>query len=162
MNGNNARAACQNIGADLAMIKTEARNREVDQLYRSKRDRFDAYDNLWIGLTRKDTNNGSKDPSNWVWVDGTDASSYTNWASGEPNDYIRNEDCVHMGHEWTGVMYEWNDHNCDSWLASVLCEVEANPLGTLKSFILITWCIFAEFFNLITIFQCKLSIRHTK
>jgi hypothetical protein len=131
MTGNDARAACQGIGADLVMIKTESFNREVDELNRTNG--FNLHDNLWIGLFKKDINNNSKDPSNWVWADGTDAS-YTNWASGEPNNFAGNEDCVYMGHDWTSKMDEWDDFLCHQEWASVLCAVLANPLGKYSIF----------------------------
>jgi hypothetical protein len=51
----------------------------------------------------------------WVWSNGDDVT-YTNWASGEPND-SGGEDCVQI--LWSG--YAWNDGACGSALPYI-CE----------------------------------------
>lgn len=57
----------------------------------------------WIGATCQDGTWGD-----WKWSDGTNWS-YTEWNSGEPNDWNGAEDCVHQ--HTTGL---WNDAGCDS------------------------------------------------
>ena len=60
----------------------------------------------------------------WVWVDGSSVS-YTNWSSGQPDDYWDAEDCGHI----YGSSGQWNDLDCgrDYWYGSYLyyiCEEE--------------------------------------
>ncbi|XP_018535696.1 C-type lectin domain family 4 member M isoform X2 [Lates calcarifer] len=63
-------------------------------------------DNIWIGLTDRETE------GTWKWVDGTPlTTSY--WASNEPNGHtiLRDEDCGEvMLHE---IKDNWNDKACD-------------------------------------------------
>jgi hypothetical protein len=64
-----------------------------------------ALPNLWIGYHQLDT---SVEPSgNWIWASGQ-ASSYINWAGGEPNDSDSSiENWAVMN--WGGVGNGWND-----------------------------------------------------
>lgn len=58
-----------------------------------------------------------------MWVDQS-GSTYTNWDSGEPNDYKNlGEDCVHMHSELESREYKWNDLRCDgSYNIPYVCE----------------------------------------
>ena len=55
----------------------------------------------WLG--------GQRDPlnlTNWVWSDGT-AWDYTNWLTGQPDNWNNNERCAHMS-----TSHKWNDFAC--------------------------------------------------
>ena len=52
----------------------------------------------------------------WRWYNG--ASTYNNWAPGEPNDGWSSEDCAVDNHSSTGA---WNDVVCDG-LYGYICE----------------------------------------
>ena len=54
----------------------------------------------WIGAT------DAAEEGNFQWMSGT-PWSYTNWKSGEPNDHLTGEDCVHMYSDGS-----WNDRPC--------------------------------------------------
>ena len=74
----------------------------------------------WIGLN--DRNNGGKadgssgEEAIFVWYSG-EAVEYTNWNSGEPNDYNGNEDCAGL-YSSNGL---WNDFICSQELFYI-CE----------------------------------------
>ncbi|CAH2273536.1 Hypothetical predicted protein [Pelobates cultripes] len=55
----------------------------------------------WMGLRRDATNINM-----WKWLDGTELT-FTNWASGEPNNYGNKEHCGEI------LSGPWNDRNCD-------------------------------------------------
>ena len=68
----------------------------------------------WLG--------GQRDPlnlNNWVWSDGT-AWDYTNWLTGQPDNWNNNERCAHMASS-----HEWNDITCGDQRAFV-CK-QTNP-----------------------------------
>jgi len=59
------------------------------------------WESHWIGFTDED------EEGQFRWLDGS-AAEYTNWNSGEPNNWAGNEQCTEMnGHGG------WNDGNCD-------------------------------------------------
>ena len=70
----------------------------------------------------------SRSESKFVWRMDPDSqeeyrTNYTNWASGEPDEYDNdNDSCLCM---YTGD-YKWNDYACDEEMCSV-CEVDVAP-----------------------------------
>ena len=52
------------------------------------------------------------------WETETSRSDYVNWISNQPDNYLENENCVHMKHEAKG---QWNDCECDKEFYAV-CE----------------------------------------
>ncbi len=57
----------------------------------------------------------------WSWVSGS-SSTYTNWASGEPNDSDGDEDCAINNHNY-GT--SWNDIDCDNTYPFICERVSA-------------------------------------
>jgi len=47
------------------------------------------WESHWIGLTDVD------EEGQFIWLDGS-AAEYTNWNSGEPNNWSGNENCTEM------------------------------------------------------------------
>ncbi|XP_072046774.1 uncharacterized protein [Amphiura filiformis] len=92
-----AREDCLNRGGDLAVIENQAENDLIVQLLPETQGRF------WIGLSDIDTEN------TFIWVDGRNASTFTNFGYGEPNDHNSGEDCVEMS-----TSGKWNDKKCSS------------------------------------------------
>jgi hypothetical protein len=68
------------------------------------------FGHFWIGLNDHDVE------GSFVWIDGSEPT-YTNWHSGEPNDYSTGEDCTQV---WVNHN-TWNDAKCTSELPFV-CE----------------------------------------
>lgn len=73
----------------------------------------------WIGFVQYD--NSDEPSGNWEWVSG-EATGYTNWDSGEPNN-SGGEDCAEL---WTSGVY-WNDINCSSTNGWYLVEYDPAP-----------------------------------
>jgi hypothetical protein len=82
------------------------------------------YTNIWIGY------NDIKSEGVFVWEDGSETSSYTNWDTKQPDNWQNNEDC---GQIWSGG--KWNDNVCTYYFQFV-CEANAKnvcnkcPAGT--------------------------------
>ena len=68
----------------------------------------------WIGATDADSE------GTWTWMSGT-PWSYTDWKSGEPNDYTPGEDCVVM---LASDDYKWNDIPC-YYNVRPICQIAA-------------------------------------
>ncbi len=72
----------------------------------------------WIGLTDEETENY------WKWSDGSPLTGYTNWMSGQPNDY-KEQDCaaIRKGSFKNGDFDgEWHDDAC-STERGFICEM---------------------------------------
>lgn len=107
-----ALTACRRAGYDLATIDDATENAWVlAELGRH------GMGDSWIGY-HDQFSEGS-----WVWVDGS-VSSYTNWASGEPNNANTNEDCVTMYNSPNLPPGLWNDRHCAVSMPFV-CEAAA-------------------------------------
>lgn len=79
------------FGAFLATVRSKEENRWIDSTFGVK--------NKWIGI------NDTEKEGEFVWVSG-EKSAYTNWNSGEPNNYGSGEDYGHIGDNVEG---KWND-----------------------------------------------------
>ena len=100
-----ARQHCQNLGGDLAIIKSENQNNFIFSLIQSQ-NTFTKW-GAWIGIQRR------KADGKFYWIDNTPADgSYSIWAGGEPNNAGGSENCVQMyGNHRLGK--KWNDFSCE-------------------------------------------------
>ncbi|XP_078380620.1 C-type lectin domain family 6 member A-like [Oculina patagonica] len=114
-----ARTTCQNLGGDLAIIRSEDENNFTRDLVMKQP--TVQYWGAWIGLYRKaDTK--------FYWIDDTPLDGqYSAWASGEPN-YLH-EKCVNTNYIYSNYLPgEWFDNSCklseaNRWRAPViLCQ----------------------------------------
>ncbi|CAM9954790.1 unnamed protein product, partial [Heterosigma akashiwo] len=103
-----AQTACEALGGMLASIDSSDVDSEVLDLTGGT--------TVWIGLNDESTE------GTYVWADGTSVGGYTNWNTGEPNDYGDSEDCVEMTSSGG-----WNDNSCSNTQASV-CEIPTADL----------------------------------
>ena len=89
-----ARTSCLSLGGDLASVGSKEENNFIRSL---------SSEGLWLGGT------DSALEGTFVWTDGT-AWTYQNWASGQPDNHLGDEDCLHMRKAIDGS--KWNDFSC--------------------------------------------------
>ena len=96
-----ARTTCQNLGGDLAIIRSADENNFISDLVMKQKKVVDR--GAWIGLFRKSDNA-------FYWIDNTPLTGqYSAWADGEPNSL--DEKCVHQ-YTVSDKRGKWNDINC--------------------------------------------------
>lgn len=101
-------------GAHLVTIRNANENTWLVQT-------FDTSIRYWIGLSDRTTE------GRFVWVSG-ETSSYTNWASNQPDDYYSNEDCAEFNNFGAG---NWNDETCTSTsISNAIIERTSAPSST--------------------------------
>lgn len=105
-----ASAACEASGRQLASIHSEAEHKEIREVMGGGQ--------YWIGL------NDLKAEGKWEWTDGS-KYDYDYFRPGEPNDWGRNEDCVHAHSSEPG---QWNDNRCGATM-SFVCGPVAGTSG---------------------------------
>ena len=111
-----AKADCLAMGGHLVTITSSAENAFVNDLAGSN--------TVWIGLT-DEASEGT-----WKWVTG-ESVTYTNWNSGEPNDYGSGEDYAEM---YTNGM--WNDNGPPQFPSTTryyVCEWQYELVKTTKT-----------------------------
>ena len=90
-----AKEACEKLGGHLATITSAEEQRAIEDHLGEP-----ICNNYWIG--------GYRDGDSWKWI--TDESfEYTNWESGEPNNYGGSENYVHMFGDGYKTRGRWND-----------------------------------------------------
>ena len=105
-----AQAYCNSYGYNMAAPQDAAENAWVNKVvYKIAGSSV----KWWFGYNDRTTE------GTWEWEDGS-TSSYTDWASGEPNDAGSGEDCAQFG-RFTNK--GWNDEPCSSTFYFV-CESE--------------------------------------
>ena len=102
-NHTSARAHCQQLGGDLASIRTPAESDEVRALMMSTENVFSNHP-AHIGMTDTAVH------GEFVWLDGT-AVEFTNWGGGQPDDPSSGEHCVAMYLAFQG---QWWNVKCGS------------------------------------------------
>ncbi|XP_054878194.1 lectin-like [Poeciliopsis prolifica] len=92
MNWTEAQSFCRKQHSDLASIRNESENQQVQQL-------VPAGTKVWTGLYR----------DGWKWSDGS-RFSFSYWKDTEPNNNNNNEKCVMAVFDAQG---KWEDWPCD-------------------------------------------------
>ncbi|KAL9953672.1 hypothetical protein ACROYT_G041123 [Oculina patagonica] len=116
-----ARRTCQNLGGDLAIIRSADENSFIFELMK-KQKTVTAW-GAWLGLYRKADNE-------FYWVDDSSlAGQYSAWASGEPSSVA--EICTHIYGAGSN-QGKWNDLTCVKnksnvqYSPVVLCQKKSN------------------------------------
>ncbi len=95
-----AKSSCTSNSGWLVTIHSAGENTLINSFFSCRK---------WIGY------NDIASESNFVWVYGT--SSYTNWASGQPDDGGNDEDCTEQYENGS-----WNDKECYAQLSCYVCQ----------------------------------------
>jgi len=95
-----ARAMCQEFYADLASIRNQVENDEVQQLCKKL-----GRGSCWIGLRMNAKTNSWKSTKKWLDLH---PLGYTNWAPNEPNNVGNKERCTEIY-----ANGKWNDVACN-------------------------------------------------
>ncbi|XP_052062584.1 macrophage mannose receptor 1-like [Mytilus californianus] len=103
-----SRDFCRERGADLASIHSS----EENNFLRNRMIRYRNYENIWVGLNDRDSENG------FEWSDGSPVD-FMMWGTNEPNDKYQQEDCVSINRYGSG----WNDDNCYK-TESFICKIQ--------------------------------------
>lgn len=101
-----ANAFCKAAGGTLACITDPQKQAAVQYLVSSG-----SYQEYWLG--------GSRTGELWSWVDGSEFETYTNWSSGQPDNYNETENLLSMYRDGT-----WNDRDPETKTGFVM-EVAA-------------------------------------
>lgn len=84
---------CERNGGHLVTITSAEEQQVVHNLLSESTKQY-----CWLGATDRDSE------GNWAWITGESFSAYSNWNSGEPNDWSSIEDYAEMKRDGT-----WND-----------------------------------------------------
>ncbi|CAB4029290.1 macrophage mannose receptor 1-like, partial [Paramuricea clavata] len=103
-----AEKKCQRIGNNGHLVSIHSQSQQ--NFIRSLQRRRESIP-MWIGLNDLGTE------ANYKWTDES-TYNYSNWASGQPDNYFRKEDCIHLV-VGTGT---WNDNNCHENKYSYICK----------------------------------------
>ena len=83
---------------------------------------------VWVGGIRKGCGNGTG-PDHWKWSNGKKVRAYTNWRTGEPNNYSEyDENRVML---WENG--EWNDASLLNEFFAIY-EIPTNSLVTYEEY----------------------------
>ena len=106
----------QEVPAHLVEIDSAEENRaiiaEIQRQYFVRRKI-----EFWLGITDRHSE------GHWVLESTGKSVVFTNWLSGQPDNWHSNENCAHTYGE-----YSWNDRKCsdkqgDGWMRTALCEM---------------------------------------
>ena len=107
---NKSRIFCQNLGADLAVIKSEEENQFVYDLLRNTSGGHHG----WIGLHRK------ADDEFYCWLDSRpEEGNFKKW--GKRSKSPSRENCVHILLKG-GKAGKWNDRSCSDPNPVAICQ----------------------------------------
>ncbi|CAB3985203.1 macrophage mannose receptor 1-like, partial [Paramuricea clavata] len=93
-----AEKKCQNLGNNGHLVSIHSQDEEKFVKFLIKSHYSSSF---WIGLNDLDTE------ATYKWTDGSNYY-YANWNNREPNDYMRQENCIHLL-RYNG---KWNDQHC--------------------------------------------------
>ncbi|XP_019639795.1 PREDICTED: uncharacterized protein LOC109481658 [Branchiostoma belcheri] len=108
-----AKQHCTSIGGSLANVKTRSLHDFVLGLIR----KVDFNRDYWFGLNEKTV------AKTWTWSDGSPIKGcdFTNWAPGQPDNFLWGQDCGQM---WKAAGYKWDDDNC-AHQKYFICQIAA-------------------------------------
>ncbi|XP_041073622.1 L-selectin-like isoform X1 [Polyodon spathula] len=110
----NARQWCQNHYTDMVAIQNKKEIAYLNEVFPMVKGYY------WIGIRKL---NG-----NWVWIatNKTLSQEAENWATGEPNNGKRGEDCVEMYIQRDNDTGKWNDEPCRKPKTALCFKAQCN------------------------------------
>ncbi|XP_039878508.1 rhamnose-binding lectin-like [Simochromis diagramma] len=107
-NWTDAESSCQTLGGNLASFHSTDEYTFIRELTRTA---AGSYETAWVGGNDRETE------TVWKWSDGSQFD-FTNWGSGQPNNYRGDQDCMEINYEGGDFV---NDLGCDSrrWFVCV-------------------------------------------
>ena len=109
-NWTDAKTICNANNAQLVNIGSADENNFIQREFLKGRVDY------WIGLT------DSEAEGIWKWTNGATLTGYTNWGTGQPNDYYTGQDCGGIKNGFHGYTGEWHDNRCSSE-EGFICEL---------------------------------------
>ncbi|KAL4222469.1 C-type lectin (CTL) or carbohydrate-recognition domain (CRD) [Mactra antiquata] len=106
-----ATVMCKLMGGDLVEIQTEAEAKYLSQQVKLYNESY------WIALS------DASEEGSWQWMISKDPVTYTNWAPGQPDNNVRNENCADI---WPNGL--WNDGQCFA-PHHYICEIQDENVG---------------------------------
>jgi len=116
MTGSESQAYAESLGANLVSIQSQ----EENDCLLAALNAIGQTGIIWIGL------NDEAVEGEFVWYDQSPVT-YTNWATGEPNNSGGNEDCVQI-YPTGSEPGKWNDLPCDIGNSKSIIEVNLCPV----------------------------------
>ncbi|XP_073828635.1 lectin subunit alpha-like [Musca autumnalis] len=110
-----AMGQCSRRGLQLVVINNEIKNNALVDLIKSN---FGTLHDFWIGHHDEFNTKNDTDRS-WYSVATGEPITYSNWNSGEPNNYNGPEHCTELK---SNTNYKWNDEPCDAISVGFICE----------------------------------------
>jgi len=126
----NAQNIATSVGGYLATITSAAENEFVYSLVASNSaywvydDAFNQWYGPWLGGFQPPRFSGPA--AGWEWVTG-ETWNYTNWCTGEPNDYLVNENALQFIGRPSITDFCWNDNYGSNEFNSFIIEFDSNP-----------------------------------
>ncbi|XP_071488284.1 macrophage mannose receptor 1-like [Diadema antillarum] len=124
-----ANADCQKRQGRLAQVLSSYDQRTINYMLYDNKEKLLTSKGAWLGL------NDRMHQMTYEWVDGSEVT-YTNWNSGEPDDFAEAQDCIFTysqnGKESTGRKYyagKWADYQCDDEDFGYVCKKTASAFG---------------------------------
>ncbi|XP_063420059.1 perlucin-like [Mytilus trossulus] len=104
----NAQNSCRGHDARLAEVDNKAQSDYLMLMART----LGKDHNYWLG-GRDDVVEGT-----WMWSSTDEFFTYTDWYPEQPNNYLGNQDCLHMH---AAFNMKWQDESCTT-LGRYICE----------------------------------------
>ncbi|XP_076269549.1 salivary C-type lectin 2-like [Rhynchophorus ferrugineus] len=112
---------CHQYGFKPAEILTEEEHKTVENLLKNEKGIGTGY-GFWTSATNLDSK------QTYYWLNSGRKLFYTNFSSGQPDNYKNNENCLHIFQISLGH-FAWNDMPCNSH-QRFLCQYNEEPCST--------------------------------
>ena len=117
-----AQSSCASNGGKLFEPRNLQQNKEVaDAVFEING--YDGYEFWWIGVDDKEKE------GSFQWSTSKQSTNFSNWSSGQPNNFYGNQDCVNMLTSYSAnsdIHGKWYDTPCTE-LRPFICVFKYDP-----------------------------------